>query len=71
MVKFFSWMIVILIGFIIISTLTLTYFIEEVVLTITNISLVLLLISSIGLIISLVLDRIKDRKEEKDDFSKY
>ena len=64
-------MIVVLIGFIIITTLTLTYLMEEIVLTITNISLILLLISSIGLIVSLILDRIKDKKEEKDDISKY
>lgn len=71
MVKLFSWSIAIIIGIIIISTISLTYFAEQFILKLTNISLIFLFISIVGLIISLIFERIKDKKEEKDDISKY
>jgi len=71
MVRIFSWLIAICLGSYFIVTIVLAMLKPGFILPFLSILLVICLISSIGLIVTLVLERIKDWKEEKDVFNKY
>ncbi|GAW92762.1 hypothetical protein KKC1_19120 [Calderihabitans maritimus] len=71
MVRIFSWLIAICLGFYFIGTIVFAMLEPGFILPFLSILLVICLMSSIGLIIALILERIKDRKEEKDAFNKY
>jgi len=71
MVKIFSWSIVLCILLYIIGTLILPFVAIGIMPYYIGFVVVLGIVSSIGLIISLVSERIKDRKDEEDDLNKY
>ncbi len=73
MVKFFSWLLVFSIGLYFISILIIPFFNENLIPFFLLIAVGIGVISLIALLIFLVRERIKDKKEEdaNDDLSKY
>lgn len=72
MVKFFSWVLVFCFVLYLVGTIILIPINEEIIGPFLFVLFIIALISSIFLLITVIRERIKDRKEEnKDDFSKY
>ncbi|WP_069649165.1 hypothetical protein [Caloranaerobacter ferrireducens] len=72
MVKFFSWILVFCFVLYLVGTIILIPINEKIIGPFLFVLFIIALISSICLLITVIRERIKDRKEEnKDDFSKY
>lgn len=71
MVKIFSWILVICIALLIIASTILPFTAIHLVDSVIFLIFVVGLISAAGLIITLIFERIKNRKEDDDAFNKY
>lgn len=69
--KVFSWLIVLCLAIFVLSSFFVPLLNQNLMPYLIGTALVVGGLSSVGLIIVLIIERLKDRKEEKDDLSKY